>query len=352
MNTKDILTYSDFFNLTKNELDKIGKECDIILTEDIVKQDYYYQIRNILFSNNVTEKLILNRVLAGRTSIKWFKFKIKDEVEKQKIINKLQSEENCYDDILEIDTNNLRTVRRYTCIKTDEERYLMRVYVPAGTKTVNDGRSIKKFTTVNNIVIIIDIGRNFIEVRSNSKDAKKIADIVCEKLGIEMYDGARILNKYHNSIEELRDSLFNGKFIDTTSVPDENIALTKNDSEALANVLMALDEYFINKDMLALSDQLSTLNIDSDGVPFTQLFLAGMSKIGMTVRPDAEEDLSFQSLYAVLKSYITNHKGFITFSTPEDGLTHTIQIGITTNSISFTSSVTEDVINYIREKIL
>lgn len=61
-----------------------------------------------------------------------------------------------------------------------------------------------------------------------------------------------------------------------------------------------------------------------------------------------------QALYSLLKENITENTSYIKFDMKHDkGFhTNTIQIGKTTNSITFRNSVTEDDIEYIRQKVI
>lgn len=196
----------------------------------------------------------------------------------------------------------------------------------------------------------------YIEVRSDSVSARKIVNNIISPLLEKEISEVSVLRRYNDSLESFRDSLNNGKFIDVTSKPDLDIMLTKENNELLVNTLKALDEYFINKDIENLKTELLEVELGTEDIPFTQLFLAGLSQIGMGTRVDIEEDLTDQSLYGILKSYMTNQRGFISFTLEnESGFknSYTIQVGIkTTNSISFRSSATEEAIRYIRNKIL
>ncbi|AWK52195.1 hypothetical protein DIC82_14830 [Clostridium beijerinckii] len=350
MKIHEIIAYSDFNNLTKCDIDNITEKLEFEVDKDEDIKKYLYDMKNIIYRDEELEKIVVNRVLAGRTSLKWYRLDF-DEENREDIIRKLESPDNYFNDKLEVETSHIESIRKYTCLNIDENKYLIRLYVPTGTKRVDNGVTLNKFTTISNTTVIVDLEKSILEVRSSSKFADKIANEICGYLGIINHEGKRILGKYRDSIEKLRDSLDNGKFIDATSIPDQNIELTSEENQLVVETLEALDEYFIDKELDKLINSLNEM--DPAGIPFTQLLLAGMSKIGMAVKRNDKDDLSKKSLYNLFKGYMTDYSGFITFSLPgNDDINYTIQVGLKTNTISFRSSVTEDVIDYIKGKIV
>lgn len=354
MDIKDIIVPADFLNLTKDDIDRIATEMDLEITEDDPKR-YLYEIKDILFTSEKTKLIIKNKIFAGKTSVKWYKINFNGKNDINEIALRLESKESYYNSFNNPNTSELDNPKIYSCIKVDENIYIMRVLIPSGTKTINDGFRLKRVASVRNVVLIINLRSKYIEVRANSIDAKKIIDCICRPLINENITEVDVLGKYGGNIEDFRNSLDNGRFFDVTSIPDLNIVITGEQNELLVSVLEALDEYFINKDIEKLKSELLNIDLGTEEIPFTQLFLAGLSQIGLAIRKDIEEDLSNQSLYGVLKSYMTNQKGFLKFTLINEEETecdYTIQVGMNTNSISFRSSSTEQAIKYIRKKIL
>lgn len=355
MEIKDIVFPADFLNLTREDTDKIVNEMDLHVDESVDIKVHLYDLKNQLFLDDDIALHVQNKVFAGKTSVKWYTFELED-VEKTNIISKIESESNYYNVVFPINPAKITEPMKYTCIKIGNNTYMMRIMNPSRSRTINVGTEISKVRSVNNITVIINLNNRYIEVRSDSASARKIINNIMTPLIEKEITEVSILEKYDDSLEAFRDSLNNGKFIDVTSKPDLDIMLTKEKNELLVSTLRALDEYFINKDIESLKTELLEVELGTEEIPFTQLFLAGLSQIGMGTRVDIEEDLTDQSLYGILKSYMTNQKGFIKF-TMDDGSgirnSYTIQVGIkTTNSISFRSSATEEAIEYIRNKIL
>lgn len=352
MEIKDIVVSNDFYNFTNDELVNIFKENNIEINKDVDIKQHCYEIRNMLFENSNIRNLLENKIFAGKKSIKLYKINIPNKTEKERLRKKIESDET-FDNLIDINTDNLQSPVIYTCIKCEAYKYILRVFVPTGYKTVSNGRSNNKLPNINNVLAIIDLNKSYIEIRTNFRDAKRIKNLICSHYNIDNVTELDVLAKFNGSIEDFKNNLYNGKFIETASIPEGDVNLTKEESEMLAGVLKILDDYFINKDLELLNEELSKVDLETNNLPFTQLFLAGLSKIGIGIKEDIENDLSDQSLYFVLKPYITNSTGFISFSLPGDPENRIVmQIGIDTKSISFRSYVTEDVINYLREKIL
>lgn len=351
MKINEIISYSDFNNLTKDDIEKITKKLELNIPEDEDKKHYLYNVKNLIYADDELNELIIKRVFAGRTALKWHKLNIL-QGDMPRIIQKLESDENYFDCKANIDTNLISDIQKYTCIKIEPNKYMIRLYVPTGSKTVDNGVDLRKVKTIDNTSIIIDLENKLLEVRSSSKYADKIANNISNYLQLASHEGKRVLGKYNNSLELFRDSLNNGKFIDTTSIPDDNIELTSDENELIVSTLESLDEYFVDKDLDKLIKSLNDMN--TEGVPFTKLLLSGMSKIGMAVKPNDQYDLSQKSLYKLLKGYMTDYSGYITFTLPGDphNIKYTLLVGVKTNTISFRSSVTEDVIDYIKSKIV
>lgn len=356
MEMKDLIFPADFLNLTKEDTDKIIKELELDITDNVDIKSQLFSIKDQLFEVESISSLIKSKILAGKTSIKWYKIEFEDE-DINNLISKLESQTNFFDVVEQIDTTQIISPRKYTCIKIGNNTYMMRIMTPTGTKTVNNGREIRKIQTVNNITVIVNLEGKYIEIRSDSASAKKIINNILKPLLGKEIREVNVIAQYHDCLETFRDSLNNGKFIDVISKPALNLDLTREQNDVLLGTLKAIDEYFINKDIDSLKDAILAVNLGGgEDIPFTQLFLAGLSQIGMATRNDIREDLSSQSLYGILKSYMTSQSGYISFTLDVDEeIPHfyTILVGIkTTNSITFRSSSTEQAINYIRSKIL
>jgi hypothetical protein len=154
---KDIIYKYDFTNLISDDIEKIIKDLNLNIPKEIDKLDYLYQIKSLIFESQISKKIVTNKIFAGITSVKWYRLDIKDDKDMFRIKSNIESPANFYNDIYEIDSRSLENIRKYTCIKIRDNTYLMRLMVPAGVKTINDGKQIQKIKNVKNVVTIINL---------------------------------------------------------------------------------------------------------------------------------------------------------------------------------------------------
>lgn len=272
MEREDIIVYDDLKNLTNDDLEKLVNRANIEVNNEIDLRSYCYEIKNIFYKDEITKNIIENKIFAGKLSIKWYKIRFYNQENKKEVKRNLESERVGFNTILDIDTQNLETSKIYTTINIGPGKYMMRIFVPSGYKTISNGYNTEKRRNINNVIAIIDIDRLFLEIRTNYKDANKIKNVICAVLRIDEVQEIDVLYKYNNDIERFKDDLFKGRFTETASIPDGNITLTREENEVLVSVLNSLDDYFISKDIDSLCEELKKIDMSTNDIPFTQLF--------------------------------------------------------------------------------
>eukprot|EP00828_Plagiopyla_frontata_P001228 TRINITY_DN0_c4124_g1_i6.p1 TRINITY_DN0_c4124_g1~~TRINITY_DN0_c4124_g1_i6.p1 ORF type:complete len:165 (+),score=14.95 TRINITY_DN0_c4124_g1_i6:1-495(+) len=136
------------------------------------------------------------------------------------------------------------------------------------------------------------------------------------------------------------------------AVPSEETDLTEADGVAIASIIQAIDEYFDDNDGTKLLSTLEEMDYNTEGLSLSSILLAGIDNVGMKIRNNSERDMSGQSLYTILKDHLIEDSSYIRFAIVNGGTKYTMQVGLKSNNIVFRSSVTEDVISYIRDKVL
>lgn len=347
----NLYTQADFLNLTRDDVDKIKQVLDLEIPDEIDDYEYLYENINILEDNHEAEEIISQKLLAGQISVKWFSFKYSDiftkEILKQRIENKDLgydvniSERLCLnieDDIVSVVKNN--------------DIYTIKIFISDGYTRITNGIQSKKERKIKSIIVNIDIENCWIEIRANQEKCRKVVTILEAKLGLGSISEVRILKNYNNRINDFKDSLNNGFYLKYKAIPSEEIDFTAEDGVALATIVRAIDEYFEDKDDKKLISTLKRMDYDTDGLSLSSILLAGIDSVGVKIRNDSEKDASEQSLYTILKDNLIEDSSYIRFEEVEGGQKYTMQVGMTSNSIVFRSSVTEKVILYIRNKIL
>lgn len=345
-----LYTQADFLNLTSDDISQLKTMLNLDVPEEVDDYEYLYENMNIIEENFDANKIISEKLLAGQVSVKWFKFEYDNEFTKDILKERLESVDLGYNvevrNRLELDIKN-----DIVSIISNNNIYTIKIFISDGYKRVSNGVESRKEPIVKSVIVNIDIENNWIEIRANEEKCKKISKILESKLGFNKIDGIRILNKYNN-INEFKNSLINGFYLKYKAIPCEEIELTEEDGISIATIVKAIDEYFNDKDTSKLIDTLEELEYDTEGLSLNSILLAGIDNVGMKMRNDSERDVSEQSLYTLLKDNFIEDSSYIRFSIVPNGIQYTMQVGINSNSIVFRSSVTEEVISYIRDKIL
>lgn len=345
-----LYTQADFLNLTSDDINKIKEMLEIEVPDEIDDYEYLYKNINIIEANCDANKIVSEKILAGQLSVKWFKYRYYEEFKKEDLINRLESEELGYNTNIE-DRISLNIENGIFSIVKNENIYTLKVFISDGYKRINNGIESRREPVVKSIIIKIDIDNCWIEIRGNEEKCRKINKILEASLGIRNIKEISVLNNYKN-IHDLKDSLVNGFYLKYKAIPSEEIELTEDDGVAIGTIVKLIDEYFNDKNHKKLLDSLEELDYDTEGLSLSSILLAGIDNVGMKIRNNSERDVSKQSLYTILKDDLIEDSSYIRFSIVPNGVQYTMQVGIKTNSIVFRSSVTEEVINYIRNKVI
>lgn len=348
---KNLYTQADFLNLTSDDITKIKEILDVEIPEEIDDYEYLYENINMLEGNAETNDIISNKILAGQLSVKWFKFDYNGEFTKELLLNKLETQELGFN-INAIDRLNLNIKDDIISIIKNDNIYTVKLFISDGYKRVTNGIQSRREPIVKSVIVNIDIDNCWVEIRTNEDRCKKIIKILENRLGLCELKGILILNKYRNDINVFKDSLVDGFYLNYKAVPTEVTELTEEDGAAIVSIIKAIDEYFNDKDNKKLVANLEKMEYDTEGLSLSSILLAGIDNVGMKIRNDSKRDMSEQSLYTILKDDLIEDSSYIRFSIVPNGTQYTMQVGMKSNSIVFRSSVTEEVISYIRDKIL
>ncbi|MDF2610058.1 MAG: hypothetical protein K0R92_1532 [Lachnospiraceae bacterium] len=345
---KNLYTQADFMNLTLDEVNEIKKLVDLNFPDDLDERVYLFNNINILESNETVNNKITNKILAGQVSVKWYKYRYDDNFTKDILKEKLQKPEHGYNLSILSRTDKIDTV---SCVINHNNIYILKIFISDGYKTITNGINSYRQEQIRSIIVKIDIDNCWIEIRCPESKCNRIENIVSRDLGLVNITEVSILRKYSGDINSFKNSLENGRYLNWTAIPSEPLELTEDDKSALASIIKYIDDYLHDKDSVKLVESLDSMNYDTEDLSIIALLLAGVGSMGMGIKKNSDKDMSDQSLYTILKDYIIENKSYISFATHADGILYTMQVGLKSNNIVFRSSVTEDVIEYIRNKI-
>ncbi|EOU1569858.1 hypothetical protein LTX14_000808 [Clostridium perfringens] len=346
-----LYTEIDFLKLTTDDIDELNNLLDIEPSEEEDKYEVLFKNLEEIKKNERASSIVANKILAGQTAIKWFKYDYVDEFSKEHLKRLLHSSEIGFDgSAIERLKDNIKN--DIVSIVFHENIYTIKVVISDGYKRYNNGIEYRREANLKSIIVNIDIENCWIEIRGNADNCIKVENILKKRLGFINLKSVRILNKYQENINSFKNDLYNGFYLKSKVAPLQNIELTEEDGEALAKIIQIVDEYFENRDSQVLLQKLEQLDYETDGLSLSSILLAGVDNLGLKIKNDSIQDMSSQSLYTILKNDFIEDTSYIRFSLPHRFQQYTMQIGLMSNSIVFKSSVTEEVIEYVRNKIL
>ena len=232
----------------------------------------------------------------------------------------------------------------YSTLYIRKNTYLIRIKCSLGKRTYLGN----EVDAVKFVDAIYHTDKNIIEVRSDHKTSSKIIKLLETQLFLSS-EVVNILEK-HKNIEEFSKSI-NGRFKKISSNTSIDISeLNEEDSIALGNMVIALDEYLIDKDENTFLEKIKEITFENDKLTFSYAFLAGCKQIGITVSDDSNVDVLNQGLYKVLNKHLSSDNGYILLS--EDNEEYTIKVSTKTNTIRFISSVKESVVNLVIDNMI
>ncbi|MEW9939210.1 hypothetical protein AB2T96_17955 [Clostridium butyricum] len=336
-----LLRKEDLKKLTNDDVKKIEEVTPSLKSIKSGKKEWIGD--NIEFLEAEAKEIVKEKVFAGQISIKLYK--VNTILTSEEIKSKLESEEfkfNKQDIISESDIMK-KIISVYSTFILENDDYVIRLQYYNGNKTYLG----HTFKDIKYIEVIYHIKSNVIEVRTDVKKAKKIVDFLNRKLNLGSIDGIRILKK-HGTIEEFAKSI-DGHFKKISSATAMDISqLNSNDIATLGDLVLALDDYLINKDSEEFVEKLKNMHFENNELTFTETFLAGCKEIGITV----DTDLSNQGLYKVLCKYLSNENGYISLKCDDsEDVTIRVSTKIDTNTIQFVSSANEKVIRLVVDNI-
>ncbi|TWK09613.1 hypothetical protein CHCC20441_2481 [Bacillus licheniformis] len=305
---------------------------------------------------NEALSIVKSRILSGRTTVTWYKAEDNLVGVRDLIIQSVDFNPFEVVNLPDRETLTDTPVLFAAAEGKDETEYYLRFIHKSGV--VRDyysdveTRPITKITTV-----YVNEKQGIVEVRDDNKIAKAITSVLFKILRQEKFmEQHRVLAPFGEDVEKLADEL-QGAVIDTISKPEYLLEeFSDEQAEATVKILAALDEFFGENDLEKLRQNLEKAQeIFGENLletPFTAIILAGLEKVSM----GSQKELRGQPLYDFLRPYLQHQTGFIRFpfSDPETGITenYTIRVGLKVNSIYFVTPATENVMNYVREKIL
>jgi len=358
MNTlTDIVFLTDIVKLPKETLKEICTDLNLDDSGSSLELStrIWEQIRQDRQNRTQSLQNSKGKLLAGQTSITWYQL---EDLESLRGIRDIISTNAGFDVFETVNVPSLHDLTTEPILIAGamgehEGQYYLRFMYKSGVRReyyLTDVTTAPKSETTT---VFLDENTGLIEVRADArksdKVAKAFAGLINQQITLE-----QVIAPFAINIEEIADKL-GGDLIDVTSKPEFILEdFTDEQGKAVVDIITALDEYLKTQDSEKLIVSLNEANEAFDDehltVPFAALILNGMEKVGL----GGERELRGLSLYDSLNPYLQHQGGFIRFKARDNGVDklYTIRIGLTTKSIYFTTSATEEVIDFVRRNVI
>ncbi|MCG7332150.1 hypothetical protein [Salinicoccus roseus] len=354
-NITNIVMVNDLQSLSKQilsdicidlSLDDSGNKADLVMKI----QDYINENTDIVLPNRVN-----NYLLAGQTSCKWYR--LNQRVEEQTLVEKITNDLS-FNPFLEINVPSIESIKATPLIVSagkgeDTNKIYIRYIYRSGIAQKAHGNTIQPVAYTTTSTVVIYLKEKLIEVRGNTRKASTIVEELTRTLNLQV-SVEEVRAPFEGDIEDIADRL-EGVFIDARSKTD--LVFDEFDEDnvtAIAAVLEGIDDFFETSDSSKLNESLyaaqEAFDKQSFSIPFSALVLSGMDQVGLA----SESELRDLPLFSYLRPQLAPHTGFIKFNFTENGLkkSYTIQVGKSTKSINFKTPVSEEVIDYVKDKII
>lgn len=298
-----------------------------------------------------------NRLLAGKTSVTWFKIENEGALRgfKELLEGLTRSPFEHINEVMPSDVTSEPVLIAASLGNNDDEIYLRYMYNSGNRREVN-GTSVHIVPKCEVTTVFINLQTDIIEVRTDSRSANNIASHIARLIGQQVtLEQKRILAPYGNNVELIANAL-RGELIDATSTPEFIFEdFNEQHTKAIIDILNALNNFFDEEDEAELVNNLrQSSQIFGEHLlttPFVALILNGMERVGLRVN---EGDLRGRPLYDTLRPYLQHQGGFIKFNHPVNGVekSFTVRVGLTSDSIYFTTPATEEVIEFVRNQVI
>ncbi|MES1040627.1 SAP domain-containing protein [Peribacillus simplex] len=352
---KDIMFIQDLFKLTKPILKDIAADLNIDTTlnkNELVLRIYDNRNR---FSEDTVIKLE-NRILATKaTAVTWYNLDGGVTVHDFRRLINDNSNFNPFESMNEIQENDVTTTPELLIgsAALNESGTFLRYIYKSGVRYETTPTTIRPITRSAISTVYYDADRGILEIRGDTRKAPDIARKVAQTLGLQI-TMEPVEAPFNQEMGDIADRL-KGQLTEATSKPELIFEkFSEGELNSVVNVLRALDEYMQTKDIDVLETHLQNASdsfMQGEAiVPFAALVMSGMETLGMA----GSSEIRMLPLFSYLNPHLQHQGGFIKFPFNIENVeeTFTIRIGINTQSVVFVSQVTEDVIDFVRDRVI
>lgn len=355
---ENIVYLNDINKLSKKDLQEICTEGN--LDDKGTKEDLAYRIWDYIDKDSTNRDILnlsSNKLLAGRTSVIWYKVSEPNALSdfKQNLIRKCDP--NPFEtNTMPVETELTTQPKIISAIEKNQQEYYLRYVLKVGIDKSTYGNHVRSTPRHAIVNVYVDCEKGIIEIRNNDENtAEKIAeDIAC--MNNNLISLELVSAPFSKDIDEIANIL-DGTLMDTTAkVNIQSLDFDREQKIAILDVFNSIDDYFITDDLNVLESKLhdckNKLANMVESTPLALLILCGLEKVGMAGLKESE--VRDTTMHSTFLPYLEHQSAYIKFNYDQSGIVKdaTIQVGLNKNSVHFRSSVSEEAIEFVRNKIL
>ncbi|MDO6361334.1 hypothetical protein [Lactobacillus paragasseri] len=376
MHYKDLITFSDLTKLTKDQLIDIATDMSLKEASDStqlidIASAIYEKTKNSAEAGNILETR-KNIIFAGRGSVGWFTLasstsgnvleeyikylKEKDQA-KPFEKSKLQNDKNL--------TNLLSGVKNTVPILLggidNGDTVLLRYAIRSGIRTEVNVFTAEEVPRIEIVTVLLVPSKDLIEIRASNRSASKVYRAIVSFIKENIVEDVKSKQfsfkndiKTADPVKYLADKL-KGQVSKNVDIPSKNYAtMSDEEKESISQILEAINERLNDTDgadsidINAIVDNAKGSLADNfSGISFTELILNGLTKVDLS----SIKELLNTPLYSSLSNHLITKTTYIRFPVITNGSTEniTIRVGLTVNTVVFSSRTTEEAIQAVRK---
>lgn len=361
----DMLTYYDLLKLSKSQLINLASDLNL---EEASNGSQISELAKAIFNSikdSDRNRNIINKrnncFFAGRGTVRWYKANsraINDYIEYLKKEDKDKPFEKFKKDI---DQDHIETSSPKLLGAIDiEDGTFLRFAARTGTISQPGLTENIVFPKIEIITLFINNERNLIEVRASSRIADNMINYISsfienhdfsdESSALELFD----LNEVDGDPVSYFVNELNGRDLENVDVPANIQDFSEEDREDLLSIIQTIDNRVLDNGKT--NDINGIIDSAKSGVfgKYPKLTFLGLILIGLVkVNLGSNKELRDNLLYNSIQEYMITQTSYISFPCSVDGekMNFTIRVGLTTSTIYFPSSSTEEAIALVRKAL-
>lgn len=372
MQYHDLITFYDLTKFTKSQLIDIATDMSLKEASNSYRLlDIASAIYTEAKSNVKSAKILESRkniLFARGGSVSWYRVKDAESNDSHVLIDFVTylKEEDASKPFNESKLNDSNLNNNFTstvpillgAIDGGDE-ILLRYAIKSGIRTSVNAFQTTEVPKIEIVTVVVSPKQDLLEIRASIKSASKvyksivsfIKDKICKTVESKQFS---FKDEFGVDPVTALASKIGGTVIENVDIPSKIYEeMSEEEKDSVAQILIAINNRLNDTDgtsdsdvNVAIDDARGILADNFAGVPFTELILNGLTKVDLS----SLKELQNTPLYSTLSNHLITKTSHIRFPFTTEGSTDTItiKVGLTTNTVVFPASSSEDALRTVR----